>query len=353
MTKENIISYFFIALLLFIVYQIVLIFAPFIQSLFWSAIIAFTIFPVYERVNKMLNGRQAVAAFITTVVFFLVVIPPVVILIANIAAQAVDLYQISSDYIREGHLENLIDRIRAFPIVQKVETQVFQWEPLKQNATDWLLNASKSITNFSVSQVGTLTKNIFFVILNVLLTAFLMFIFLSDGRLIYNFIYQIAPLEEKNKRAIFLQINETFSAVIRGQLVTSLVQALIAGTVFWFLGLPLAIFFGLATFITTLIPVLGAATIWVPLAVYLVIMQSYVKAIILCIVGIGLISIVDNVMKPAIIGEKTKLPYFLLFFGILGGIKLYGLLGVFLAPVILSLFFSLVKIYQEKFFQPS
>jgi predicted PurR-regulated permease PerM len=78
-------------------------------------------------------------------------------------------------------------------------------------------------------------------------------------------------------------------------------------------------------------------------------MQSYVKAAILFVLGAGLISIVDNVMKPALIGERTKLPFFLLFFGILGGIKLYGLLGIFLAPVILSLFFALVKIFQEKF----
>jgi predicted PurR-regulated permease PerM len=78
-------------------------------------------------------------------------------------------------------------------------------------------------------------------------------------------------------------------------------------------------------------------------------MHSYGKAIILAVMGCFVISLLDNIMKPAIIGKKTKLPYFLLFFGIMGGMKLYGLMGIFLAPVILSLFFALIKIYRTKY----
>ena len=94
---------------------------------------------------------------------------------------------------------------------------------------------------------------------------------------------------------------------------------------------------------------LGAASVWFPIAVYLLIMQFYTKAIILFVVGFFGISLLDNIMKPAIIGEKTKLPYFLLFFGIMGGMKFYGLMGIFLAPVVLSIFFALIKIYREKY----
>ena len=83
--------------------------------------------------------------------------------------------------------------------------------------------------------------------------------------------------------------------------------------------------------------------------IYLVISQLYVKAIILGVVGVLGISLLDNIMKPAIIGERTKLPYFLLFFGMMGGLKFFGLMGIFLAPVVLSLFFALIKIYREKY----
>ena len=118
---------------------------------------------------------------------------------------------------------------------------------------------------------------------------------------------------------------------------------------FAILGVPIPLFFTFLLFMTSLIPVLGAASVWFPIAVYLLIMHFYTKAIILFVVGFFVISLLDNIMKPAIIGERTKLPYFLLFFGIMGGMKFYGLMGIFLAPVVLSIFFALIEIYREKY----
>jgi predicted PurR-regulated permease PerM len=284
-----------------------------------------------------------------TVAIFLVVVLPVIFLISNITGEAIELYGRAFDYVREGEIEKLIDQIRSVGLVQKIEARVFAWEPLKQNATGWILNTARGVGKFAAAQTGAITKNIFIVALNVLLMSFLLFVFLKDGEKIYQFIYRIAPLEAKNKKSIFGQIQDTFVAVIRGQLLTGLTQATVAGVVFWVLGIPLAIFFAALTFLTSLIPVLGAFVVWLPLVIHLILVHQHVKAIILFAFGAGVISVIDNLMKPALIGERTKLPYFLLFFGIMGGIKLYGLMGIFIAPVVLSLFFALVKIYQEKY----
>ena len=179
--------------------------------------------------------------------------------------------------------------------------------------------------------------------------SFLTFVFFKHGERIYNFIFEIAPFEKETKKALFKQIHETFVAVIRGQLLTSVTQAAVAGIMFTALGVPIPLFFTFLIFLTSLIPILGAASVWFPIAVYLLVMQLYGKAIILFVAGFFGISLLDNIMKPAIIGERTKLPYFLLFFGIMGGMKFYGLMGIFLAPVVLSIFFALIKIYREKY----
>ena len=179
--------------------------------------------------------------------------------------------------------------------------------------------------------------------------SFLTFIFFKHGEKIYNFIYEIAPFEKETKKALFKQINETFVAVIRGQLLTSVTQAAVAGILFTALGVPIPLFFTFLIFLTSLIPILGAASVWLPIVIYLALTHLYTKAIILFVVGCFGISLLDNIMKPAIIGEKTKLPYFLLFFGIMGGMKFYGLMGIFRAPVVLSIFFALIKIYREKY----
>lgn len=349
MNKDQFISLCFIALLTFVVWEVFQIFSPFFRAIFWSAILAFGFFPLYVWLRKKLRRNETLAAALTTIAIFLTVIPPVVFLAINLTAQAIDLYQAALDYVREGHLEQLIERIRSFGIVERLEARIFEWGPLKEKAAEWLLASSKAIGNFAATQAGNITKNLFFLSLNVFLMTFLTFVFLKDGERIYNFIYKITPLEEKNKKPIFKQINDTFTAVIRGQILTSMTQAIVAGFIFWILGLPAPILFAALTFLAALVPVAGAAVVWLPLSFYLLLDQQTVRAIILAVLGVSVISVIDNLMKPAIIGEKTKLPYFLLFFGILGGLKLYGFMGIFLAPVILSLFFSLIKIYQEKY----
>lgn len=349
MTRDQFISLFFIALLLFVVYQIFLILSPFFRAIFWSSILAFGFYPIYAQLKRRLKKNETLAALIMTFFIFLVVIPPVVLLVINLTAQAIELYQSSSAYIREGNLEKLIGQIQANAWVQKIQSHYFQWEPLKENAREWILTTTRSIGNFTASQAAIITKNVLLFVLNTLFMVFLLFIFLKDGEKIYRFIYQIAPLEEKNKKSLFSHINETFSAVIRGQLLTSLTQAVVAGMVFWVLGLPIPILFAALTFLAALIPVVGTSAVWLPLVIYLCTLHLYGKAVILFILGVFVISLIDNIMKPALIGEKTKLPYFLLFFGILGGIRIYGLMGIFIAPVILSLFFALIKIYEEKF----
>ncbi|MDP3920269.1 MAG: AI-2E family transporter [Candidatus Omnitrophota bacterium] len=349
MNRDQLISLFFILLLVFVLYQVSLIFLPFVQAMFWAAILSFGSYPLYKKLKHSWKANDTVKAVVMTVFIFFIVVPPVVLVIINVTGQALDLYQAVSDYIREGRLESLIDQIRALPLIQRIEANVFQWEPLKENMTASLLGASKASANFAISQVGVFTKNLFLISLNVVLMFFLVFVFFKDGEAIYNFVYAIAPIEEDAKKSIFAKINDTFSAVIRGQLLTSLVQSVIAGIAFWLLGIPASIFFAGATFLATLVPVVGASAIWLSLTVYLITIQAYVKAAILAAVGLFIISLIDNIMKPALIGEKTKLPYVLLFFGILGGLKVYGLMGIFLAPVMLTLFFVLAKIFQEKY----
>ncbi len=348
MTRNQFITIFFIGLLIFVIYQIFRILAPFQNAFFWAAVFAFGFYPLYHRLKLALGSKETLAALIMTAAIILVVVPPLVLLTISLTKQAIELSQFTYDYIRQGNIEKLIEQVRSTPWVHKVESRVTAWEPLKENLNTYALNASKHLGNFAAGQVGSFTKNIFFIILNLFFMLFMLFFFLRDGEKIYDFIYRISPLEEQNKKSIFGQINDTMSAVLRGQLLTSLAQGLILGVVFWCLGLPLPILFGAVTFLVALIPVAGAATIWVPFVIYLGLTHHYQKAVILAVLGVFVISLADNIIKPALIGEKTKLPYFLLFFGILGGIKVYGLLGIFLAPVILSLFFALAKIYQEK-----
>ena len=348
MTRNQFITYCFIALLFFVVFQVLLILSPFKNAIFWAGIFAFGFYPIYARLKKKMPGRGTLSAFLMTLLIILMVVVPIILILVNVVKEAIQLSQFIYEFIRAGKLEQMISDIRHIHWVEKLETRVTAWEPVQQNLTNTALNLSKNLGNYAASQLATFTKNILFISVNAFFMFFMLFMFFKDGEAAYNFIYHIAPLEEKTKKAIFGQINETLAAVLRGQILTSLTQAVLLGIIFAVLGLPLPIFFAAVTFILAMIPVAGAATVWLPFTIYLALNQHYQKAIILGLLGLFGISMVDNIIKPLLIGEKTKLPYFLLFFGILGGIQLYGLVGIFLAPVVLSLFFALVKIYQER-----
>jgi predicted PurR-regulated permease PerM len=346
-SQNTIISIFFIALLLFIFYEVLHIFSPFIQPLFWAAIISFGFYPLHEKIKSRLKNQEA-AATVTTLIILLTFVPLVIFLFASLLSEAFKLYDWGVAFIHNGGHDRLTQRILSHPWSQKVRV-VYHWGVIQENYKSWMSASASRIGNLAATQLGTITKNIFVSMLHFLLTFFIVFFFLRDGHKIYRFIYDITPLEERNKKNIFHQIKETFTAVIHGQLLTAAVQAILAGIIFWVLGVPLPIFFAALTLVAALIPIVGAPVIWLPLAIYLAATQHYVEAGFLFFLGAGVISLVDNILKPVLIGEKTKLPYIVLFLGILGGVQVFGLVGIFLAPAILSLFFALIKIYREKY----
>lgn len=349
MKREQIVSYFFIGLFLFIVYQLFLIFSPFLHASFWAAILAFAFYPLYQIILRRVRMRLTPAALITTVLIILIITPPLIMVLISLVQEATDLYRQVSDIVARGDLELTLSNIKN-SLSSEWQQKLWHYvEPYQQNLTVALFNFVRKLGTLTGVKLVLITKNVFFLGFNLFLIGFLLFFFLRDGERIYRFLYDLIPMEQKNKKVLANKMNETFSAVIRGQLLTAIAQGTLTGLTFWMLGLPVPLLVGFATFLSSMIPVTGAATVWGPFAIYLFLSNEMRKGLILLAIGALVISVLDNVLKPFLIGEKTKLPVFLLFLGMLGGLKFYGLTGIFLGPVVLSLFFVLVKIYHEEY----
>ena len=351
MTRNQLLSFFFLGLLVFILFNIALIFSPFFQAIFWAAVLAFGFYPFYEKLTRgPLKRRERTAAALMTLAIFLTFVPLAIFIVFNFAWETTLLSRWILESMRNGNFDGAMQRLRDHPFMQRLEqTTPFDWAWIKVHVQLLVTKSAAAIGNFTLRHALTITKGVVSTLLSFFVTFFLVFFFFRDGAKIYKFIYEITPLEPRNKREVFRQVSETFSAVLRGQLLTSFVQALISGIVFLALGIPLPFFFAALTFFVSLIPIFGAASVWLPICVYLAISHAYVKAGILFAVGALVISTIDNLIKPWVIGKKTKLPYFLLFLGILGGLQIYGLMGIFLAPAVLTLFFVLINIYRETF----
>ena len=349
MKREQIVSYFFVGLFIFILYQLFLIFSPFIHAGFWAAILAFAFYPLYQIVLKRTRNKATPAALISAFLIILLITPPLIMVLVSLVQEAADFYKQLSESVSQGGIDLFFARIKN-SLSSEWQQKLWHYvEPYQQNMALATLSFVRRVGTLTAFKLVLITKNILLFAFNLFLIAFLLFFFLRDGERIYRFIYDLIPMEQKNKKVLSGKMNETFSAVIRGQIVTAIVQGTFTGITFWVLGLPVPLLVGFATFLSSMIPVTGAATIWGPFTIYLFLANETRKAIILLLVGTFVISLMDNLLKPFLIGEKTKLPIFLLFLGMLGGLKFYGLTGIFLGPVVLSLFFVLVKIYHEDY----
>ncbi len=349
LNRQQIISIFFFVLLIFVLYQLGLIFSPFFSAMFWAAILTFAFLPLHNLIKRLTRGKETLSALITTLIVLCVTLPLAGLVVSTVAVQGIKMYDWVSTTVTVDKVREIIESIKTYHWFNLTESRFFNIDQFQENITTYMLNVSKFIGNYATNFLAQTTKNILIIGVNTILVIFFVFYFFLNGERLANSIKKFIPMEDKNKDGLFLKLNETLSAVVRGQVFTAVIQGSFGCLIYWLLGLPIPVFLGFLTFLSSMIPVTGAAAIWVPFVIYYFFIGAYTKAVILLVLGTLFISLLDNFLKPYLIGEKTKLPILLLFLGILGGLRLYGLTGIFLGPVLLALFFALIKIYQEEY----
>jgi predicted PurR-regulated permease PerM len=271
----------------------------------------------------------------------------------SIGQEARNVYDDLSTTPWEQKSQAILEELRGTPLETLIKKSGIQMEQAEQLVRRGILAGVKSIPKFIGEKVTTIFKNLALFGLHVLFIAVALFFFFRDGARYYRKIVEFLPLEPGHREIAVQTVSKTVTAVVRGMFVTALVQGCLAGAGFAVAGVPVPVLLGLFTFITSFIPFLGAASVWIPSAIYLFIQDQEMAALGLALYGALVISVVDNILKPLIIGEGTKVPVFLLFFTILGGLKVYGFLGIFLGPIIIALGMAFLTIYREVYLKPS
>lgn len=165
-------------------------------------------------------------------------------------------------------------------------------------------------------------------------------------------LYELIPMDESHKRKILSRLDQTVRAVVKGMLVTAIVQGVLAGLAYLVLSVPFPMVLTALTIVLAPIPFGGTALIWGPVTLYLLWIGSVGKALAMLVWGAGVVSTVDQFLRPWLIGQEVEIPVLLLVLSVLGGLALYGLLGLFAGPILISLFLTAVQIYREEYYQP-
>jgi predicted PurR-regulated permease PerM len=343
--RGQLVVVFFFAAFLFLLYQLYAVFAGFLGPIIWAAILAMLFFPLYVIVRRWCGGRETLAAFALTLMVTAVIVLPTVSLSSVITREAASLYQRLSEYVSSGSFNADVERVRASRLGRLVDR-------LEGYEIDWGAAARASVDTASavvVTQVTSVAKNVAVFLLDFTIMVFTLFFLFRDGERMYRGLRNVIPMDPAHKDAIFSVLYQTLSAVTQGMVATALAQGVLTWIALWGLGLPYTAFLGVLAGFLSLIPFVGAAGVWVPCTIYLAATGDLVRALILLVYGSIVISMVDNVLRPLLIGGQTRLPTLFLFFGILGGVQVYGVLGLFLGPVLLAIVVAFIRIYQEQF----
>jgi predicted PurR-regulated permease PerM len=351
MSRQQLFAAFFFAVFLFLLAQLYALFYIFLAPLAWTIILVLTVYPLYSLLLHALQGRRTLASLFMTILVVHAVAVPVFFFSRVLTNQVIEFYQWVQWAVQSGELQSFLASWQDTFLGRLWKNWGPHIMPSEIDLPALALRGANIASQFIVERATGIAKNLVVLLFDFFIISFSLFFFFRDGEGLYKTLRDIIPMEPEHKDEIFHRFYETISAVVQGMIATALAQGVLAGIGFWALGMPFAFFLACAAALLSLQPLGGSAVVWLPCALYLGFAVSWTKGVILIVYGTLIISGVDNILRPLIIGGRTNLPTFFLFFGILGGLQAYGFLGIFLGPVVLATIMAFVKIYREEYAQ--
>jgi len=300
--------------------------------------------PIYKRLEKLFKGRKNISSLATLLFIFLIFFLPLVGLLGIVAGQAVKISNSVKPWIAERINEPhaLDEWFQSLPFYNTISAYD---DVILQKAGELVGKMSNFLID-SVSAATLSTVNFLFLFFIFLYT---MFFFLKEGDLLLEKILYYLPLTDKDEQRMLDRFTSVTRATIKGTLLIGIIQGGLAGLAFWVVGIDSAIFWGTVMTVLSIIPVVGSSLIWFPAVIILVASGHFGKAIGLLIFCGLLVGSVDNILRPIFVGRDTKMHELLIFFGILGGISLFGIVGFIIGPIMAALFITVWDIYGETF----
>ena len=318
--------------------------AAFLMPVFWAAVLATVFFPVQRRYVAKLAGRRSLAAIATLLTIIAVVVLPLALLGVAVTREALQL----AEQMKSGEID-VRAPVRYVQRLMPIATEYLDrfgvdLEGLLQRLSTTALAMSQIIAAgaLAVGQDIVRITALFFVML------YILFFFLRDGRELANSLIRVLPLGDARERRLFAKFREVSRATLKGTLVVGIVQGAIGGILFWIVGIPAPVFWGAVMTIFSVLPAVGPALVWAPAAIIFLAIGAFVKAIVLIVGGVVVIGLVDNVLRPILVGRDAQLPDYVVLIATLGGIAVFGISGFVIGPLIAAFFLVVWEMFADE-----
>jgi predicted PurR-regulated permease PerM len=321
-----------------------LIASPFITPIITATLLAIAIYPLFSRMCRRIRNRTG-AALLATLLVLIAIVVPAILIVNTLAHETRALYGwLNEQQSLEGGWREYASTVMDPPLAWVASRTGMSQQQLKQTALERLQSVSTALLNWAKS----LVVNIGATIVNTVIMLLTLFFLLRDGERIRDGIGAILPIEGHRYQQLVETISESISANMYGVVAVALAQGTLGAIGYTIAGLPSVVLWSVGTALMSMIPLAGAASVWTIAAVYLLVIGNWGKAIFMAAWGAAIISTADNIVRPLVLSGRVKLHTLLIFFSLLGGVKAFGIVGLFVGPIIVSVAMALLQILQEE-----
>jgi predicted PurR-regulated permease PerM len=326
----------FLLLLFIVTLAFAWILQPFYGAVLWAIVVAVIFAPVNGRLLKAMGGRPTLAASVTVLIVIAMVLLPLAIIATSLAREATSLFakMQSGEYDFTGYIQRIFDALPAWVIGWLDRFNLTNLSGLRETLTSGLMKGGQLLA----PQALSIGMNTFDFVISLGIMLYLLFFLLRDGRRLAERIKEALPLAPDRKSALFARFADVVRATVKGGVLVAMAQGALGGLAFWFLGIHAPILWAVLMAFLSLLPAIGAGLVWVPVAVYFLATGAIWQGLGLIAYGVLVIGLVDNVLRPFLVGKGSKLPDYVVLISTLGGIEVFGLHGFVIGPLIAAIF---------------
>ncbi len=316
---------------------------PFYGTILWACIIALLFAPVYRWLLNRLKRRRTPAALLTLFIAVVVVVVPFALVSAALAREAMGVYERvqSGAWTPALYFQRIFDAMPGWTMTVLDRFGLADFDTLQRRLTAAVAQASK----FIAARVLGIGQDTFAFIADLFIGAYIAFFLIRDGDSVVLAVRRAIPLSSAHKKELLDKFAAVIRATVKGNLLVAAIQGALGGIAFWFLGVGAALLCGVLMAFLSLLPAVGAALVWFPVAAYFLIVGALWKSVALFAYGVLVIGLVDNLLRPILVGKDTRMPDYVVMITTLGGMAVFGINGLVLGPTIAAMFIAVWHIY--------
>ncbi len=313
---------------------------PFFTAIAWALVFSIIFYPVYAAIYRYIKIRE-VAAVVTIGIIFIILIGPIAYL-SNLLITEMRAFLERMTPERLETIKGYFEAVQRSPVFERIAPYIGGVGiPSEDVIMEGVKKAGKTlIEHLKITNVISLFADLLFMV-------FTVFFLLRDGPNFLSKARGFMPFSEKEKDRLATQIKDMIVSTVYGGAIVAIIQGILGGVAYYFLGINSPVMWGVAMSVMSFVPLVGTFSIWGPASAFFVLTGDPLKGAGLFIYGVLIISMVDNILRPLIIGSRTKMPTILILFSVLGGIKLFGMIGFIMGPLIMAVFLSVLDIFRH------